>query len=94
MNPGDVPAGSSFTLTANYYNTVVLDQVQLFDALNNPIANWTLQDTTTGQNVFDQTGRLAAIIPAPDLPSAVPEPATLALLGFGLAGFGFGRRRK
>lgn len=68
--------------------------MQLFDAQNNPISAWTLQDTVSGETVFNQNGRLAASIPAPGLPGVVPERATLALPGFGLAGLGFSRRKR
>lgn len=37
VNPGNVPAGSSFSLSAQYFNTFVLETVSLFDASNNPI---------------------------------------------------------
>ena len=59
MNAGNVPAGSNFTLTAQYFNTFVLEQVGLFDANDNPIPQWTLTDLITKQNEFDQTGRVA-----------------------------------
>jgi hypothetical protein len=60
MGPGNVPAGANFSLSAQYFNTFVLEQVGLFDAHDNPIPQWTLTDLITTQPVFDQTGRLAA----------------------------------
>jgi len=43
-------------------------------------------NSRTGLFVYGRTGA--------NLPQAVPAPATLALLGIGLAGFGFSRRKK
>ena len=92
VNPNTVPAGSNFSLSAQYFNTFVLETVGLFDASNNPIPQWSMTDLTSNTNVFDQTGRLAAIAPAPSLDA--PEPMTLALVSLGLAGLGFWRRRQ
>ena len=44
LSAGQVPQGSTFSMSADYGNTFVLEDVQLYDANNNKLSDWTLQD--------------------------------------------------
>jgi len=95
IDPGDVAAGADVELTANFSNTFELVDVELFDINDNPISGWTLEDLTTNTIVFDENGRTSAIIAAPPLGPAVPEPSSWVLLAIGLtAAWSRARRAK
>jgi len=78
VNAGEAPQGSNFQLTADYFNTFLLAEVQLFDENDNPISEWSMVDMNLGEEVFNQDGRVAPVLPPP--PEGVPEPASGALL--------------
>lgn len=92
VNPGQAAAGSSFSLSADYSNTFVLETVGLFNSAGDPVPDWTLTDLNLGETVFDQNGRINAIAPPPG--TSTPEPATNTLLLTGAAAVGLVRSRR
>ncbi|GEM_PF-2863072 len=83
--------GGVISGSADFGNTFTLEKIDLYDANDNLITEWTMQDLSTGLIVFDQNGRTFAA------GAAVPEPGTLTLAligGLGLAAFHCRARRR
>jgi hypothetical protein len=80
---GSFAQGSNFSMTADYGNTIVLDDVQLYDTTTDALlSNWELKDDLSGDILFDATGRIAEITP-------IPEPGTWLLMLGGLCVVGW-----
>lgn len=71
LDRGLAPQGSNVVLSANYAHTYDLAEIQLFDADDHLIPEWTMQDMDSGEVVFDQNGR-------------VPEPSFLGIVALAL----------
>jgi hypothetical protein len=70
---------------AQFNHTFNLDTIELFNADGSPVNEWSLLDESTGQVVFNQSGRIAA----------VPEPGAYAgMIGVGVTSLGFLLRRR
>lgn len=82
---GSIAGGLSFGAYSDFESTFDLAAIELFDLSGQRIDTWQLEDLGTGRVVFNQDGRVAAL---------VPEPTMLALLGIGFAGLGVARRRQ
>ena len=88
--PGDLAEGGSTTITANYARTIVLEGVDLYDANDQLISDWSVVDTATGTTLFTDAGRQVDVLPA----APIPEPGSWALMAGGLAAVGWLRRRR
>lgn len=85
LDASESVGGGSFSKFANYSNTYELVDIDLFDINNEEITEWSMVDMATRQAVFNQDGQIRN--------GDVPVPATLTLLGLGLAGLGLRRKK-
>ncbi|MBP6251704.1 MAG: PEP-CTERM sorting domain-containing protein [Rubrivivax sp.] len=90
LKPGDLGAGDGTTITADYSRTIVLEGVDLYDADDNLLNDWSMVDTDSGTTLFTEAGRQVPVLP----PAPIPEPGTWAMMLGGLASMGWMRRRR
>lgn len=88
--PGDLAVGDGTTITANYSRTIFLEGVDLYDANDNLLSDWSMVDTDSGTTLFTDAGRQVPVLPT--LP--IPEPGTWALMLGGLLSIGWTVRRR
>lgn len=90
VTKGDVASlgGSHADLagTAAFMNTFHLDAIELFNGNGDPVSEWSLIDNATGNVIFNQNGRVAAV---PEPSSGAAGAASLSVL----AGLLLRRRR-
>jgi hypothetical protein len=99
---GSVQVYDGLNATGNLLGTIDLAALGTGPSPGNPFSNWAvgslafngLARSINFGGTVNQVGYDNITFGSIDPNTQVPEPATLALLGLGLAGLGFGRRRK